>query len=121
VIVYIFAVVGINNVKTVIVFSTSVSCQQKTLNHCRTLFPVPVRQQLGKEMYHLADIDPTTRPFQLTVEEFGRLCHAYCTICDRDPRLYKYSHRAAREQREIFDDLYEEEQDGMESVPQKSM
>lgn len=106
------ALVGINNVKTVIIlFSTSVSRQEKTSNCCRTLFPVPVRQELGKEMYHLADIDPTTRPFQLTVEEFGRLCHAYCTICDRDPRLYKYSHRAAREQREIFDNLYEEEHD----------
>ena len=71
-------------------------------------------------MFHLADVDPTTRPFQLTIEEFRRLCHAYCTICDRDPRLYKYSHRAAREQREIFDNLYEEEQEVMEGVPQKN-
>lgn len=105
------AVVGINNLKTEIIFNTSVSGHDTTLNRCRTLFPVPVRRQLGKEMYHLADIDPTTRPFQLTVEEFGRLCHAYCTVCDRDPRLYKYSHRAAREQRETFDNLYEEEHD----------
>lgn len=85
--------------------------QKYSIRGAETLFPVPVREQLGKEMYHLADIDPTTRPFQLTVEEYGRLCHAYCTICDRDPRLYKYSHRAAREQREIFNNLYEEEHD----------
>jgi dimethyladenosine transferase 1 len=84
------------------------------------LFPVPARQKLGKEMYNLAEIDPTTRPYQLTVEEFGRLCHAYSKICDRDPRLLKYNHRAAREEREDFDSLYEEEQGLMETALQRS-
>lgn len=90
------------------------------LNCCRTLFPIPIRKQLGKEMYSLADVDPMTRPFQLTIEEFGRLCQAYCNICDRDPRLYKYNHRAVTEEREHFDNLYEEEQDLIENVPQQN-
>jgi hypothetical protein len=87
------------------------------LNCCRTLFPIPVRQQLGKEMYSLADVDPMTRPFQLTIEEFGRLCQAYCDLCNRDPRLYKYNHRAATKEREYFDNMHEEEQDLTETVP----
>ncbi|PNF25888.1 Dimethyladenosine transferase 1, mitochondrial [Cryptotermes secundus] len=91
--------------------------QKYSIRGAETLFPVPVRKQLGKEMYSLADVNPLTRPFQLTIEEFGRLCQAYCSICDRDPRLYKYNHRAATEEREHFDNLYDEEQDLIEDVP----
>lgn len=94
--------------------------QKYSIRGAETLFPIPVRQQLGKEMYSLADVEPTTRPFQLTIEEFGRLCQAYCNICDRDPRLYKYNHRAVAKEREHFDNLHEEEQDLIENVPYRN-
>ncbi|XP_069669219.1 dimethyladenosine transferase 1, mitochondrial [Periplaneta americana] len=84
--------------------------QKYSIRGAETLFPIPVREKLGTEMYKLADLDPTIRPYQLTVEEFGRLCYAYCTICDRDPRLYRYNSRASREERGDFEQLYEDEQ-----------
>ena len=57
---------------------------------------------MGKKLYQIADIDPTTRPFQLTIEEFGRICQAYISICDQDPRLYKYNYRGSRKESDLF-------------------
>ncbi|XP_066992256.2 dimethyladenosine transferase 1, mitochondrial [Anabrus simplex] len=78
--------------------------QKYSIRGAEMLFPAGKRVEFGQEMYRRADVDPTTRPYQLTVEEYGRLCYAYKDICDRDPRLYKYNHRGSKIDRENYDD-----------------
>lgn len=57
------------------------------------MFPKPVRQKLASELLTDAGIDPNTRPFQLTVSEFGRICEAYMSICKEKPDYIKYNYR----------------------------
>lgn len=77
------------------------------------LYPAPAREKLVQEMYTLADVSPTVRPYQISVEEYGRLCEAYKTICDRDPRLYKYNFRMRKSSlKEFEDDFVESSVDG---------
>lgn len=59
----------------------------------RTLFLIPVREQLSNKLLTTAGIEPGTRPFQLTISEIGRLCEAYKSICDEKPDYLKYNHR----------------------------
>ena len=63
-----------------------------TFTFNRTLFP-PEEVSLAKEMIDLAEIDPETRPYQLTIDEFSRLCGAYLEICRRHPGLIEYYFR----------------------------
>lgn len=60
---------------------------------CRTLFPKPVREKLASELLSAAAIEPDTRPFQLTVSEFGRICDAYVSLCKEKPDYLKYNYR----------------------------
>lgn len=62
-------------------------------NFYRTLFPKPVCEKLASELLISAAIDPSTRPFQLTVSEFGRICEAYVSICKENLDYLKYNHR----------------------------
>jgi len=48
----------------------------------RTLFPSQVREQLTKQMFLFSEINPQTRPVELTMEEFSRLCDAYVKVND---------------------------------------
>lgn len=59
-------------------------------------------------MYSRAELDPTTRPFQLTVSEIGRLCHAYNHIILRQPSLASYNARGPKTQ-QIDEYLIEDE------------
>jgi len=52
-----------------------------------------VREQLASELLTAAAIEPSTRPFQLTVSEFGRICEAYMSICKEKPDYMKYNYR----------------------------
>lgn len=71
-----------------------------------TLFPTRVRDSLADKLFKVADVDPMLRPFQLTMAEFGRLCHTYNAILDRHPTLAKYNHRdPATEVDEDWDDI----------------
>lgn len=45
------------------------------------------------EIFDKAEIDPQTRPYQLTVPEIGRLCHVYYDIILREPSLARYNNR----------------------------
>lgn len=45
------------------------------------------------EMLEKAEINPKTRPYQLTVPEIGRLCHVYHEIIQREPTLARYNNR----------------------------
>lgn len=40
-----------------------------------------------------ANVDPTLRPFQLSMSQFRNLCDTYRKMCDEDPSLFAYSYR----------------------------
>ncbi|XP_075224438.1 mitochondrial transcription factor B1 [Lycorma delicatula] len=67
--------------------------QKYLIRGVETLFPISSQEVLAQEMCKLADIEQTLRPFQLTVPEFGRLCHAYCEIISKHPTLIRYNSR----------------------------
>lgn len=48
------------------------------------------------KMFELADLDWQTRPFQISNEEFARLCYAYKIICDKYPEVKDYDFRAPK-------------------------
>lgn len=61
------------------------------INYCfRTLFPSKVRDEFSGRIFKQAEIEPTVRPFQLTIPEIGRLCAAYKTIIDEQPLYESY-------------------------------
>lgn len=70
--------------------------RQKVLtNGVKNLFPRH-REELVTKLVDLADVDPTTRIIQLTVEEIGRLCHVYEELCTEEPELGQYNFRLGR-------------------------
>lgn len=70
--------------------------QKYAVRGAQTLFPEDVRLELAKKMFHLADLDPKTRPFQISNEEFARLCYAYREICNEYLGLEHYDYRACK-------------------------
>lgn len=54
------------------------------------LFPVTLRPLLTETLLNDANVDGKLRPFQLSVEEFNRICMAYQKICREHPALLKY-------------------------------
>ncbi|XP_074112242.1 mitochondrial transcription factor B1 [Cotesia typhae] len=73
------------------------SFRQKYCLACvRTLFPKDYQEDLAVVMVKLADVDPTTRPYQLTVEEIHRLCSAYKYIIEKHPEVKDYNYRASK-------------------------
>nr|CAD7399517.1 unnamed protein product [Timema cristinae] len=83
--------------------------QKYSIRGAETLFPMGMREEFGMKMYSLADINPHTQPFHLTMNEFGRLCTVYEEFCRQDPRLYKYNPRARKvPQFEEIDDVEQE-------------
>ncbi|KAH7974462.1 hypothetical protein HPB49_015728 [Dermacentor silvarum] len=70
--------------------------RQKVLtNGVKNLFPRD-REELVPRLVQLADVDPTTRILQLTVEEIGRLCDIYEQFCTEEPELRRYHFRLGR-------------------------
>lgn len=70
--------------------------QKYAIRGGQTLFPENVRVELAQKMFYLADVDPTTRPFQISNEEFARLCYAYHEICNEYVDLENYDFRACK-------------------------
>lgn len=62
----------------------------------RTLFPLYCRKEMGMVMYKLADLDPTTRPTQLSVGDIDRLATAYKYLVEKHPELGMYEYRSSR-------------------------
>ncbi|XP_071956732.1 dimethyladenosine transferase 1, mitochondrial-like [Antedon mediterranea] len=56
------------------------------------LFPAG-RDDLVAEMFQVTVIDPTTKPYNLTMDDFKSLCWAYHDICERIPGLIDYDYR----------------------------
>ncbi|KYQ54336.1 Dimethyladenosine transferase 1, mitochondrial [Trachymyrmex zeteki] len=73
------------------------SFRQKYSVRCiETLFPKELRKDLGLMMYKLADLDPTLRPTQLTIEDINRLATAYKYLLEKHPELKLYNYRSSR-------------------------
>lgn len=70
--------------------------QKYSIRGAQTLFPVEVRDEMALRMYKMADIDPVTRPFQITNTEFARICHAYSEIINKYPEFEHYDYRAPK-------------------------
>jgi len=57
------------------------------------LFPECISEELTRKLFILSEIHPTTRPFQLSNEDFVRICYAYKLLCDEYPGLADYNYR----------------------------
>ncbi|XP_014368673.2 dimethyladenosine transferase 1, mitochondrial [Papilio machaon] len=81
--------------------------QKYSIRGAQTLFPEEIREEMALKMYNIADLDPVTRPYQITNSEFGRLCEAYKAIITEHPDLEKYDYRAPKK-KVITENLDEE-------------
>ncbi|XP_056649095.1 dimethyladenosine transferase 1, mitochondrial [Diorhabda sublineata] len=70
--------------------------QKYCIRGIEKLFPEHLRTDLGVKLCKLADIETTTRPFQISNEEFVRILYAYKVICEDHPGLEQYDFRAAK-------------------------
>ncbi|XP_076189932.1 dimethyladenosine transferase 1, mitochondrial isoform X2 [Aptenodytes patagonicus] len=64
-----------------------------------TLFPESGRLKRTEQLMMTANVDPTLRPFQLSMSHFRNLCNTYRKMCDEDPSLFAYSYREELRQR----------------------
>uniref|UniRef100_A0A8B9EG73 rRNA adenine N(6)-methyltransferase n=1 Tax=Anser cygnoides TaxID=8845 RepID=A0A8B9EG73_ANSCY len=71
--------------------------------HCfrgiETLFPESERLKKTEELMMAADVDPTLRPFQLSMSHFRNLCNTYRKMCEEDPSLFAYNYREELKQK----------------------
>ncbi|XP_055705485.1 dimethyladenosine transferase 1, mitochondrial [Phlebotomus papatasi] len=63
------------------------------------LFPEDVREEFTEKLFQEADLDPTLRSFQLSVEECLRLADAYSKIIEIYPKIDEFNYRAPKSQR----------------------
>lgn len=70
--------------------------QKYSIRCAETLFPMERCKDLSLMMYKLADLDPTLRPTQLTVEDIDRLGTAYKYLLEKHPELELYRHGTSR-------------------------
>lgn len=48
---------------------------------------------VGPKLYHLADMDPKIRPFEISNEEYARICYAYKVLVEEYPEIADYDFR----------------------------
>ncbi|XP_072397759.1 dimethyladenosine transferase 1, mitochondrial [Diabrotica undecimpunctata] len=70
--------------------------QKYCIRGTERLFPEDKRKELGNKLLQLAEVDPTTRPFQISNEEFVRIFYAYNLLCEENPGLENYDSRAPK-------------------------
>ncbi|KFP86147.1 PREDICTED: dimethyladenosine transferase 1, mitochondrial [Acanthisitta chloris] len=58
-----------------------------------TLFPENGRLKRTEQLMMAANVDPTLRPFQLSMSQFRNLCNTYRKMCDEDPGLFVFDYR----------------------------
>nr|XP_036214417.1 dimethyladenosine transferase 1, mitochondrial [Bactrocera oleae] len=68
--------------------------------YCRrgysNLFPPKDREGVTDTLFELADVDPTVRPFELSVEECLRLATVYSDFKNKHPEVASYDYRARK-------------------------
>ncbi|XP_012056513.1 PREDICTED: dimethyladenosine transferase 1, mitochondrial [Atta cephalotes] len=70
--------------------------QKYSIRCIETLFPKEYRKDLGLMTYKLADLEPTLRPTQLTIEDINKLATAYKYLLEKHPELKLYNYRTSR-------------------------
>ncbi|XP_018563538.1 dimethyladenosine transferase 1, mitochondrial [Anoplophora glabripennis] len=70
--------------------------QKFSIRGASRLFPEEIRDNLSLKLFRLADVEYSARPFELTNEEFARLCYSYKLICDENPGVEEYDSRAPK-------------------------
>uniref|UniRef100_A0A6G1RCZ2 rRNA adenine N(6)-methyltransferase n=1 Tax=Hypotaenidia okinawae TaxID=2861861 RepID=A0A6G1RCZ2_9GRUI len=66
-----------------------------------TLFPEAGRLKRTEQLMMTANVDPTLRPFQLSMSQFRNLCNVYRKMCDEDPSLFVYNYREELRQKKM--------------------
>jgi dimethyladenosine transferase 1 len=61
------------------------------------LFPRRMEYYGVNEMLELTQIDPKTRPIELRMEEFNKLCHAYNHLIQKNPSLANYTRNVSED------------------------
>jgi len=61
------------------------------------LFPTSLRPRLTEAMLRDCGLSPRTRPLDLNMEDFNRLCHFYNRLITENPSLAKYNHRDGKD------------------------
>lgn len=79
------------------------------------MFPKPVREKLSTQLLMSAAIEPSTRPFQLTVQDFGKICEAYVSICKEKPDYMKYYYRGPKSE-DYWSDVEISNSDNIENI-----
>ncbi|XP_027743276.1 dimethyladenosine transferase 1, mitochondrial-like [Empidonax traillii] len=64
-----------------------------------TLFPESGRLKRTEQLMMTANVDPTLRPFQLSMSQFRNLCNTYRKMCDEDPTLFAFNYREELKQK----------------------
>jgi len=84
--------------------------QKFCMRGVEVLFPPDVRHELTSEVFQVAEVEPTTKCYQLTMEELDRMTRAYHDICQRIPFVNDYDYRACKKtpDEEIESDAYDE-------------
>ncbi|XP_063773778.1 dimethyladenosine transferase 1, mitochondrial isoform X3 [Pseudophryne corroboree] len=67
------------------------------------LFPEDQRTKLTEQMLTLANVEPTLRPPDLSMQHFQGLCNAYSELCNQDPNLFAYNFREELRQKRLSD------------------
>nr|XP_023013667.1 dimethyladenosine transferase 1, mitochondrial [Leptinotarsa decemlineata] len=70
--------------------------QKYCIRGAERLFPEDMREYLGLKLLKLAEVPPTTRPFQISNEEFVRIFYAYKIICEEHPGIEDYDSRGPK-------------------------
>ncbi|XP_043500510.1 mitochondrial dimethyladenosine transferase 1 [Polistes fuscatus] len=75
---------------------TIFSSRQKYSIKCvARLFPKYCREELSNLVYKLSDLDPMTRPMELTVEDIDKITTAYKYLLEKHPEISLYNFRAS--------------------------
>ncbi|XP_012284906.1 dimethyladenosine transferase 1, mitochondrial [Orussus abietinus] len=69
--------------------------QKYCIKSIGTLFPPDNREMLAALMFKLSDLDPTTRPFQLSIKDMDKLCTAYIYLTEKHPEIKLYDYRSS--------------------------
>jgi dimethyladenosine transferase 1, mitochondrial len=81
------------------------SMRQKYVKRCvENLFPPKIRDEMTVRVFQTADIDHTTRSFELSNEECLRIASVYYEILQEMPEIEKYDYRGPMDLRKDWDD-----------------
>ncbi len=78
------------------------------------MFPILTQEELAAKMLDKADIDPSTRSFQLSVSEIGRLCSSFHEMAEENPSLLRYKRSCENKDWETRERISDEQAENFE-------